>query len=133
MNNNCKRKKCMLKTVLRSTRLFGHSYRSAIPNAISREPDFSRKKTGKEPSRTFGNILFPVPNYSRHLGLASSLLVLGQETFGKSRASRTKINLQSSSRISRLVPFLYTAYIHVTKLVAIVNLSCLFHSYLKSF
>ena len=43
------------------------------------EPDFSHKNLGKVASRAFGNILFPVPTQSLHLGLAFSRLVSDRE------------------------------------------------------
>ena len=51
---------------------WGAYQRSAFPNAISREPDFSQKNLGNFPSQAFGNILFPVPSQSRHSKLAIS-------------------------------------------------------------
>ena len=59
--------------------------RSAFLNVISRELDFFHKNLGKVASRAFRNILFLVPTQSWHLGLGSSRLILGRETFRNSR------------------------------------------------
>ena len=59
--------------------------RSAFRNAISWEPDISRKNSGNSRYRAFGNIIFPVPAQYRHSGLAGSRSRKGRETFGNSR------------------------------------------------
>ena len=43
-----------------------------VPNAISREPDFSQKIPGNFPSQAFWKILFPVLSQSRQSELANS-------------------------------------------------------------
>ena len=53
--------------------------RSAFLNAIS------RKNPGKVTSQAFGKRMCPVPAQSWHLGLATSHLVSGRESFGNSR------------------------------------------------
>ena len=52
-----------------------------IPECHFLGTGFFPKNLGNFLSRAFGNILFPVPTQYQHSGLASSHLVVGQETF----------------------------------------------------
>ena len=84
--------------------------RSAFPNDISREPDFSQK-TGNFPSRAFGNILLPVPTQYRHSEMAvpqsrlrsGNIWEFPNENFCLQRFFRKCLKIWYYSRLSKTV------------------------------